>query len=520
MTRLAALLALVYPLALGACSRPAPPGPAPGPSARPAGSATAARFEVGWDARTGKGPLRQRYDDGAVASVCLQCGFPGYTGGLVIGSFSGSGFEYRPPRPLRGYETLNVFCAQDESIWDRASSAEYAFGWSENFGTGPDGRRLEYVSGEISERGPGRVLLRARNRGGCYEVDKSLFWPAEARYLVIGTAIRNVCPESVSFDFWTGDDPWLGRYRSSEGDVGYTDRTLVRVESRIEPREFRFGGVYDLGNSAAGEREGGFSGAANFIMPRPGGRAPDRIYFANRFAHGDDEIHPGRPLDNKSMLAVNLGWLGLELAPGASASFVYALGLAHASGEPRPPQAPSIPAQDWSAIEPAPSAFAAVRFDSERIELHLGQTELEVRGRYVLAHDGERPTSIGIHYPFPEGALHPPPHYLALDGRVLTGFPASGARFAVDLPARGTASFEVVYRQRHGDHSATYIVTSARRWGRPIRRAEFLLRYPRAWRSVHVSYPADAVRPRGDEIEYRFARTDFVPGEDVVVSWQ
>lgn len=518
MSRRCVLISMLA-AAVGACSRSPRSGVGASPDASSA-AAVSSRFEVGWDPRTGKGVVRQRFDDGAVASVCLHCGFPGYTGGLVIGSYSGSGFEYRPPKPQRGFDALNVFCAQDESIWDRASSEEYTYGWSENFGTGRDGRRLEYVSGQVDERGPERVVLRSRNRGGCYQVDKALLWPREARYLVIRSELRNVCEEPVTFDFWTGDDPWLGRYRSSEGDVGYTDRALVRVESRIEPRAFRYGGVYDLGNTAAGEQEGAYSGAANFIMPRPGGRPPDRIYIANRFAHTDAEFTPGRPLDNKSMLAFNLGWLAVELGSAESLSLVYALGLARSEGAPQPPEVPAIPEEHFRAFDPAPSPHAAMRFDFEHIELRLTAVELFVHGRYVLANDGDQPARIGIYYPFPVDELHPSPHRVSLDGHPLERWEPAGATFGIQLPARGTTTFEAEYQQKHGGNKATYIVTSARRWGRPIRRAEFVVRYPKALREVQVSYPADERRELASEVEHRFVRDDFMPTKDVVITWQ
>jgi hypothetical protein len=495
-----------------------------GPRSSASGKTTAAgassqRFVVSWSPTTGKGKISQHYDDGATAHLCLQCSYPGYTGGLVIGSYSGSGFEYVPPSPIRGFASWNVFCAQDESIWDQASAREYSFGWSENFGTGPDGERLEYSGGAVEEQGPNRVVLRARNRGGCYTVAKRLVWPAEARFILVATGITNTCREPVVFDFWTGDDPWLGKYRSSEGDVGYTDSELLRVETKVDPASFSFGGVYDLGNSQAGEREGSFSGAANFIMLAPAQPAPDRIYFANRFAHKDDELQAGRPLDNKTMLAFNLGWLDLELAAQETLSFGYALGLAHSEGKPEPPKAPTIPAEAWQSLSPRPHPRRSLRFDREHIELTVTADHLDVTGRYGLANDGALPRQIGIFYPFPSDADHPVPDYVKLDGLPLQRFSAQGARWPLRLPPRGDKSFTVSYRQRHKSKQATYIVTSAARWGTPIRQAEFVIRYPVTFRNVKISFPSDSLRQAGGQMVYQFARAPFAPDRDVVITW-
>lgn len=495
-------------------------------------------FDFGWDPATGRGSIRQRFDSGDVAQICLQCGFPGYTGGLVIGNYNGSGFEWIPSVPIRGYHSLNIFCAQDESIWDRSSNKEYTFGWSENFGTGEDGERLEYVSGAIEELVAERVVLRSKNRGGCYEVDKRLIWKQGATYVLIGTRVWNICNNAVQFDFWTGDDPWIGKYRSSEGDIGYANGMLVRFEAKLESTTFQFGGVYDLGNIESGEREGTFTGAANFMMPRPrlnmGGRGspeapfasnstfpqPDNVYIANRFAHADSEIRPQRPLDNKGMLAINLGWKSVSLAPQETVSFGYALGMAQSTGTAEVPLAPKINAKEWTYLDGWSGPLDLVRFDSEMIELRLTETALDVVGTYVFANNGPETQRFGVSYPLPVDSMHPMPERIELDGRRLSSLSASGAWFPIDVPAHGTRTFRIHYRQRHLNRAATYIVTSAATWRHPIRRAVFVVRYPKDFHDVTISYPADSVKNVGEEVEYRFGRDDFRPAEDVVVRWR
>lgn len=495
-------------------------------------------FDFGWDPATGKGSIRQRFDSGDVAQICLHCGFPGYTGGLVIGNYNGSGFEWIPSIPIRGYHSLNIFCAQDESIWDRSSNKEYTFGWSENFGTGEDGERLEYVSGAIEELVSERVVLRSKNRGGCYEVDKRLMWKQGATYVLIGTRVRNICNEAVQFDFWTGDDPWIGKYRSSEGDVGYANGMLVRFETKLESATFQFGGVYDLGNIESGEREGTFTGAANFIMPRPtlnlGGHGslaapfapnstfpqPDNVYIANRFAHADAEIQPQKPLDNKSMLALNLGWKSVSLTPQETVSFGYALGMAQSTGTAEVPLAPEINAKEWTYLDGWSGPLDLVRFDSEMIELRVSERELDVVGTYVFANDGPETQRFGVSYPLPVDSMHPMPEWIELDGGRLSSLGASGAWFPIDVPAHGTRTFRIHYRQRHLDRTATYIVTSAATWRLPLRRAEFVVIYPKYMNGVKVSYPADSVKNVGAEMQYRFVEESFRPKKEVEITWK
>ena len=93
-------------------------------------------FDVHWKPETGRGDVVVRLASGDQARICFHCGFEGYTGGLLIGGYNGSGFGLYPRKPIRGFRAINVFCAQDESIWDLGESREYSYGWSENFGRG------------------------------------------------------------------------------------------------------------------------------------------------------------------------------------------------------------------------------------------------------------------------------------------------------------------------------------------------------------------------------------------------
>jgi hypothetical protein len=211
--------------------------------------------------------------------------------------------ELRPRQPIRGYDSINVFCAQDESIWDLDEQAEYTYGWSENFGTGPDGKRLEYVRGQVLEHDDAHVVMSSENAGGCYQVSKVVTTSAEWRYWIIASRIQNRCAHPVHFHFHSGDDPWIGRYASAEGDVGWTEAGLVRKETGFLAGEFTAGGLYDLGNSERGQTDKRFSNQADFFALDPTLPLPDFTGFANRFAHHPGEIDGKKPLENRTMIA-------------------------------------------------------------------------------------------------------------------------------------------------------------------------------------------------------------------------
>lgn len=489
----------------------------------------AERLELGWDPRTGKGDLRSYLASGDILRVCFHCGFAGYTGGLVVGSLSGSGFGFYPRRPIRGFRAVNVFCAQDESIWDRDERVEYSYGWSENFGKGDDGKRLAYTRGRVIERGPERVVLQSENQGGCYRVTKLAAMERGARHLVIATRIQNRCDRPLRFDLWTGDDPWLGNYASSDGDVGWIPDGLVRHERALGVGAFTAGGFYDLGNTALGQREDGFSNQANAIVLDPALPLPDLALFANRFAHAARELDPGRPLDNKTMTALNLGWLDRRLAPGEGLSFAFALGLARTGAPGSVPAAPVVALEEWSRwrrhlVEGRTrSAEGRVEFAAERVELRLEADALEVRGLYWLRNPEDADQTVQIVYPVLTAPDRPAPATIFLDGKSLPLARADARRamasFPIAVPPRGLAFFEIHYRQRHRGRSAAYMVTSARSWPRSaVGRAVFVIDHPASMR-LRVSFPSSVLRREQGRITRLVALQPFAPEHELELRW-
>jgi hypothetical protein len=510
---------LFLALLSAACAKATPPTV---PDARP----RSARFEMGWDPATGRGKVIERRANGDSLAICFHCGFPGYTGGLVIGNYGAPGMGFYPRVPIRGYSEINVFCAQDESIWDLADEAEYTYGWSENFGDGRDGKRLAYVAGRVLASDEHEVVLSSTNAGGCYEVHKTAYTKEDWNAWIIATQVRNRCAHPVRFNFFSGDDPWLGHYASSDGDVGYTPDGILRRERSFVAGDFVAGGLYDLGNSELGQNEAGFSNQANYFALDPGLRLPDFAAFANRFAHTPDEVDRNRPLDNKTMTALNLGWRNLALAPGESFHTAMALGLA-VTGIPG--DIPRIPAlgddawSHWRRHQPIhPPAFEP-RFAAERVILDVDETSLRVDADYVIANTSPASVGIRIDYPILVAADRPAPQAVLVDGNrvpVATDRPGRvRAEFPLSLPEQSIRTFHIRYRQRLRGHQATYLVTSARSWRHPIDRAVFEIRYPARFRGVTLSYPVLDRRTQNGVTTLIATLQPFEPDREMVLRW-
>ncbi len=488
---------------------------------------SAASFRLNWNPNDGRGSIVETLENGDLLGVCFQCGYEGYAGGLYIGNMDAPGFIWTPKVPRRGFSKLNIFCAQDESLFDEQTQTEYSPGWSENFGTGEDGRKLHYVEGAVIEDGTkGNVVLMSVNQGDCYRVTRYLQWPRGAAYILITSYVQNICTRPREFSFWTGDDPWLGLYRSSDGDVGWFQGGIVQQETRITGDAFKWGGFYDLGNAALGQDNANFSNVADFIQPDPNEASPDEVFFANSFAHTANDITPNRPLDNGSMTALNLGWTHKTLAPGQEWRVAYAMGIAR-TGEPGSlPKPPDILRDQWSfdralhhPVAPArPPLYAeGLQFRGETIDLNLSAGRLTVDGVYHIKNRTAASVATHMAYPFPSDPRYSYPDTIEVTGAELV---QRGKEHAVVLRLKPheERTFKVHYEQNFTGCSAAYILRTTQAWGEPLEYGKYSITWPATWKDARPSYRGETSTVDGNTTLH-FERTDFLPARDLELSW-
>ena len=486
-------------------------------------------FRVKWDPGTGRGMVSQRLSGKDRYYLCLQCRYKGYAGGVWVGNLSASGFLWVPAKPINHFRRLNIFCAQDESIFDLDEKQEYDCGWSQNFGKGHDGTVLKYVEGQVIRDGSkGRgVVLRSMNQAGAYRVIRFLYWPAGADWFIISTHIVNIGKRAIHFAFWTGEDPWIGTYGTSKGDVGWYSGGIVNRETAIKGKEFRFGGLVDRGNAMEGQAPTRFSGVADFIQPDPGLPSPDKVFFANSFAHKNSDIDPSRPLDSHSLTAFNLGWTDVHLNPGQEVRFCYALGRADSSGEL--PHPPPVPAEAWDfdlalhlayGTRPhgkkAVSLAIPVRFYAENIRMLIGK-QLEVDATYSFRNLADSNINMTMFYPFPVDVDHPYPTETDVWG-VKWRRTGKGLLWSVAMAPKARMDVRVRYVQAYRKNAVRYILATTGYWGAPLEDARYEVRVPAGFRDVRLSYPAYSTN-KGRFRIYSFTKSGFLPDRDLVVTW-
>jgi hypothetical protein len=166
-----------------------------------------------------------------------------------------------------------------------------------------------------------------------------------------------------------------------------------------------------------------------------------------------------------------------------------------------------------------PGPTGPVHFAREEIAMDVRPGTLEVRGMYHFTCSAREPLVASMFYPFPLDSNHPYPDSVEIRQH---GFQKqdSGVSFRMHFKPGAEDSFFAYYRQPLRANSATYIVTTTRKWQRPIDLAQFRVTVPASFKDVKLTFKADSVAKSDSTVTYHFARKRFFPDRDVTVTWR
>lgn len=164
---------------------------------------------------------------------------------------------------------------------------------------------------------------------------------------------------------------------------------------------------------------------------------------------------------------------------------------------------------------------------------------LEVRGMYHFTCSAKEPLVASVFYPFPLDSTHLYPDSIELTApndaapltlalsqgeregvRVSIVRQDSGVAFRMRFRPEAEDSFFAYYRQPLKTNSATYIVTTTRRWKRPIDLAQFRITVPVSFKDVALTYKPDSTARSDSTVSYFFTRRKFYPDKDITVTWR
>lgn len=156
-------------------------------------------------------------------------------------------------------------------------------------------------------------------------IDRYVYLNAGDTYFVLEIKITNIGATPARYLYLYGDEPWVGNYGSSKGNVGWAKDRLFKYETAVDSKKYSYAGFFDYGNDAAGESHS-YTGTADFIEWF--GNDRPIVYFSN--ASGELQDLSGAkkiPLQSDTRF-LGLQWGPRALNPGESAFYTLAIGMA------------------------------------------------------------------------------------------------------------------------------------------------------------------------------------------------
>lgn len=280
-------------------------------------------LELTWWEGEGEGVIKKFGEDGSILEVAFsRFRDVGTPKGLFIGgdlpygdvsrdeSKATSGMGY-----FDGKKWTHLWCAANEGFnisgtGEMLSPEKWKYMGSRVLKDTYDEVDLEsYHQIEISDKRQALMTRRVRFR-------------ATDDFLTLGIKIANPNTTGFAYTYIYGDEPWVGGFGSSWGDVGWFEGGLIEKETSLDPVKYKYAGYWDHGIASVDRGGEGYSGYANFIKwVSP---TPDLVYLANEFSCCDEK----RPLDSAYKRVIGIEWHGIALYPGESRTHVLVLGKA------------------------------------------------------------------------------------------------------------------------------------------------------------------------------------------------
>jgi hypothetical protein len=295
-------------------------------------------LELTWDADVGVGGVKQYRADGSILSMSFSrfWGRDGQPHGVFLGG--DLPFEDRTRSRNQDSSGLAYF---DGAHWNHmwCTTNEHFNLLGERMLSAPP-VRWDYLGSRVLKESGREVVLESdhalRKAGADLRMKRIAQIRAGEDYFILRLKFTNEGDRPVTYSYSWGDEPWVGSYGSSEGDVGWHAGGPVWAERLLSPASTSYAGYWDRGNQVAGERDV-YTGQANFVRWFP--PQPSAVYFANSFG---DCCDASLPLASPDERVVNLLWMNQLLLPGESRTYTLAVGMPATEPGSVLPRAPEV----------------------------------------------------------------------------------------------------------------------------------------------------------------------------------
>lgn len=308
------------------------------------GHQSEAHLSYKWNARGGHGYVHSTRPDGTEFLICLSR-FLDSTGRMPKGIFVGGEI----PRHLYGEKGVHLnetgVAYKNQGRWNHI--------WcnaNEGIAAGADAVRMiypsewKYLGSEVLFSSSSEIAIKSRHSTVVdampMQIERFFNYRARDNYFTLGIKFRNDGYKPLQYYYVYGDEPWLGNYGSSAGNVGWTDGKLYQYAGMVDSIRHNIAGMVDIGNTKLPSENGKqFSGLANF-MAWYGLLRPQVVYFSNKEGVVNDESE-NVLLDSPTNRVLFAQWAPPALQPGQSTVIVMAIGMVDPGKSypiPTPPQ--------------------------------------------------------------------------------------------------------------------------------------------------------------------------------------
>lgn len=286
-------------------------------------------LELDWDARAGRGLVRNRLGDGREL-VTLFGRYEDDDGrhpqGLFVGGavpdVSGD-LAHQDQSGMALHQAdhwFHVWCNTNEGLVDMDVPGLRTISPGE----------MRFLGSRVLVQDPQRVVLESNHEitmaRGRVRMDRFAYFTAGEPFFKLGVRLTALGPSPVVYSYLYGDEPWVGHFGTASGNYGWVADRIVLTESRIDTAAYRWAGIVDLR-----------TGHANYLEWADGDQ-PDKLYFSNKAGHvADAKEHV--PLDSNEVF-IGLEWLSRKLRPGDERSMRLVIGLAGRDPDTGRPQRP------------------------------------------------------------------------------------------------------------------------------------------------------------------------------------
>lgn len=291
----------------------------------PAHGGNADHLHVEWNPKGGSGIVSNHFkngtalvtylgryldDDEEVHGLFVGGGLPETVKSNVNYNMNNSGMTY-----YDGKRWFHIWCSVNEGIGHGSG------------GTGLTPSKWEFLGSRLVKKSDDNVVITSSHQVLVDKVplriDRRMSFTAGEPYLNLEITITNVGKVPVSYAYSYGDEPWVGYYGTSLGDVGWTRGRIINHEESIDPHKYSYVGMADIGNRVIGENPV-YTNLADFIEWF-GPELPDHVYFTNNLKHMPEAGKPVPLESNERFIGVE--W-GRRLAPNATSTLRLAVGMA------------------------------------------------------------------------------------------------------------------------------------------------------------------------------------------------